>query len=79
MGCYFEGSNNLKSCSLPQKKNSTNYVNILTYIFYIFYLAILTSWVFKKKRFKFIHESGVSVILGLIIGAILRYTGPDHK
>jgi len=42
-------------------------------------VAILTSWVFKKKRFKFIHESGVSVILGLIIGAILRYTGPDHK
>jgi len=42
-------------------------------------IAILTTWVFKKKRLAYIHESGVSVILGLIIGAILRYTGPAHR
>ena len=38
-------------------------------------LTILTIWVFKKKRLWFLHESGLAVIFGLGVGALLRFAG----
>jgi len=82
------GSMSVQDATLEQVNEKTdNYKEIehvddsLDLLIYLILLtiAILTTWVFKKRRFKYIHESGVSVILGLMIGAILRYTGPIHK
>jgi len=82
------GSVRVQDATLEQVNEKTdNYKEIehvddsLDLLIYLILLtiAILTTWVFKKRRFKYIHESGVSVILGLLIGAILRYTGPIHK
>uniref|UniRef100_UPI00358E2D40 sodium/hydrogen exchanger 6-like n=1 Tax=Myxine glutinosa TaxID=7769 RepID=UPI00358E2D40 len=36
-------------------------------------LTILTIWLFKHRRFRFIHETGLAMIYGLFMGVILRY------
>jgi len=40
---------------------------------------MVTMWVFKKKRVWFLHESGISVMFGLIVGAILRFGGGHNS
>jgi sodium/hydrogen exchanger-like protein 6/7 len=49
-------------------------VDLLCYVCLIC-LTILTLWAFKTKRFRFLHESGLAVIYGLIVGLILSLTG----
>ena len=51
-------------------------LNILAYVC-ILILIVCTIWLFKHKRVKFIHETGLAIIYGLIVGAIIRYTGKD--
>ena len=51
-------------------------LNILAYVC-ILILIVCTIWLFKHKRVKFVHETGLAVIYGLIVGAIIRYTGKD--
>ncbi|VDM05294.1 unnamed protein product [Schistocephalus solidus] len=36
-------------------------------------LSVLTIWLFKHRRFRYVHETGLSVIYGLIVGAIFRF------
>ncbi|KAL0993913.1 hypothetical protein UPYG_G00115490 [Umbra pygmaea] len=36
-------------------------------------LTILTIWLFKHRRFRFIHETGLAMIYGLLMGVILRF------
>ncbi|XP_038159015.1 sodium/hydrogen exchanger 6-like isoform X2 [Cyprinodon tularosa] len=36
-------------------------------------LTILTIWLFKHRRFRFLHETGLAMIYGLLVGVILRY------
>ncbi|XP_076435447.1 sodium/hydrogen exchanger 6-like isoform X2 [Babylonia areolata] len=45
--------------------------------------TILTVWLFKHRRFRFVHETGLSMLYGLTVGAIIRYTSkvshqPQH-
>ncbi|XP_062575375.1 sodium/hydrogen exchanger 9-like [Saccostrea cucullata] len=42
-------------------------------------LTILTIWFFKFRRFRFVHESGLSMIYGMIVGVIIRYANPDQE
>ncbi|XP_034037595.1 sodium/hydrogen exchanger 6a [Thalassophryne amazonica] len=36
-------------------------------------LTILTIWLFKHRRFRFLHETGLAMFYGLLVGVILRY------
>ncbi|XP_071746094.1 sodium/hydrogen exchanger 6 [Lepeophtheirus salmonis] len=51
-------------------------LDILLYCFLLI-LTILTAWAFKHKRIRFLHESGLAVIYGLLIGFILRQFGSN--
>ncbi|XP_014477744.1 PREDICTED: sodium/hydrogen exchanger 7 isoform X3 [Dinoponera quadriceps] len=47
-------------------------LNLFLYTFLLI-LTVLTIWMFKHRRLRFLHETGLAVIYGLIIGAIIRY------
>ncbi|KAJ8684172.1 hypothetical protein QAD02_019964 [Eretmocerus hayati] len=47
-------------------------LNLLLYTF-LLTITVLTVWAFKHWRFRFLHETGLAVIYGLVVGAIIRY------
>ncbi|XP_030376968.1 sodium/hydrogen exchanger 6 isoform X2 [Scaptodrosophila lebanonensis] len=49
-------------------------LNLLVYTF-LLTLTVLTIWLFKHHRVSWLHETGLAVIYGLIVGAIIRYAG----
>ncbi|XP_074657555.1 sodium/hydrogen exchanger 9-like isoform X2 [Tubulanus polymorphus] len=49
-------------------------LNLLMFIGLLI-LTVLTIWLFKHVRFRFVHETGLSIIYGLVVGAIIRYGG----
>ncbi|XP_054829085.1 sodium/hydrogen exchanger 7 isoform X2 [Eublepharis macularius] len=51
-------------------------VSLLTFIL-LLTLTILTIWLFKHRRVRFLHETGLAMIYGLIVGVILRYGSPS--
>jgi len=58
-----------------EKGHVIDSVDLLVYLCLLI-LTIVTLWIFKKKRLWFLHETGLSIIFGLIVGAILRYSSP---
>ncbi|XP_053555242.1 sodium/hydrogen exchanger 6 [Bombina bombina] len=46
--------------------------NLLVFIL-LLTLTILTIWLFKHRRFRFLHETGLAMIYGLLVGVVLRY------
>lgn len=51
-------------------------VSLLIFIL-LLTLTILTIWLFKHRRARFLHETGLAMIYGLIVGVILRYGTPS--
>ncbi|KAJ8310311.1 hypothetical protein KUTeg_012176, partial [Tegillarca granosa] len=41
--------------------------------------TILTVWLFKHRRFRFLHESGLSLIYGMLVGVAIRYASPPSN
>ncbi|KAJ0182635.1 hypothetical protein K1T71_002004 [Dendrolimus kikuchii] len=53
-------------------------LNLLIYVC-LLTLTVLTIWVFKHRRVSWLHETGLAVIYGLIVGAIIRYAGSTNQ
>uniref|UniRef100_A0A8D0HBR3 Sodium/hydrogen exchanger n=1 Tax=Sphenodon punctatus TaxID=8508 RepID=A0A8D0HBR3_SPHPU len=47
-------------------------VNLLIFIL-LLTLTILTIWLFKHRRARFLHETGLAMIYGVLVGVVLRY------
>ncbi|XP_036998112.1 sodium/hydrogen exchanger 6 [Artibeus jamaicensis] len=46
--------------------------NLLIFIL-LLTLTILTIWLFKHRRVRFLHETGLAMIYGVFVGLVLRY------
>ncbi|XP_023179100.1 sodium/hydrogen exchanger 6 isoform X7 [Drosophila hydei] len=51
-------------------------LDLLVFVF-LLALTVLTIWLFKHHRVSWLHETGLAVIYGLIVGAIIRYAGTN--
>ncbi|XP_050088914.1 sodium/hydrogen exchanger 7 isoform X2 [Anopheles aquasalis] len=62
---------------LDAKANKIHQIDSLNLLLYTFLLTltVLTIWLFKHRRVSWLHETGLAVIYGLIVGAIIRYAG----
>ncbi|MEE6496701.1 hypothetical protein FKM82_002461 [Ascaphus truei] len=58
-----------KQAEASHRKDSAN---LLIFIL-LLTLTILTIWLFKHRRARFLHETGLAMIYGLIVGVVLRY------
>lgn len=58
-----------------EKKSLLHKLDSLSLLLYTFLLTltVVTIWLFKHRRVWFLHETGLAIIYGLIIGAIIRF------
>lgn len=61
--------------SYDEKKMLLHKLDSLSLLLYTFLLTltVVTIWVFKHRRVAFVHSSGLAIIYGLVIGAVIRY------
>uniref|UniRef100_A0A1B0DEZ3 Sodium/hydrogen exchanger n=1 Tax=Phlebotomus papatasi TaxID=29031 RepID=A0A1B0DEZ3_PHLPP len=61
--------------ALDAKATLTHRIDSLNLLLYtlLLTLTVLTIWLFKHRRVAWLHETGLAVIYGLIVGAIIRY------
>lgn len=64
-----------------EKARMLHYLDTLNLFAYVSILIVIvcTIWLFKHKRVKFIHETGLAIGYGLIVGAIIRYAGSETE
>ncbi|XP_026226475.1 sodium/hydrogen exchanger 6-like [Anabas testudineus] len=57
---------------MAEESHRQDSANLLIFIM-LLTLTILTIWLFKHQRFRFLHETGLAMIYGLLVGVILRF------
>ncbi|XP_071368732.1 sodium/hydrogen exchanger 7 isoform X6 [Centroberyx affinis] len=70
-----DGMEELATEKEAEESHRQDSVNLLTFIL-LLTLTILTIWLFKHRRVRFLHETGLAMIYGLLVGVILRYGIP---
>ncbi|XP_039600656.1 sodium/hydrogen exchanger 7 isoform X1 [Polypterus senegalus] len=71
-----DGMEELATEKEAEESHRQDSVNLLTFIL-LLTLTILTIWLFKHRRVRFLHETGLAMIYGLLVGVILRYGIPS--
>ncbi len=58
-----------------EKEGALHQLDSLSLLLYTFLLTltVLTIWFFKHYRVRYLHETGLALFYGLVIGAIVRY------
>ena len=66
---------------VDEKKHLNHVVDSLDLLLYVclLTLTIVTVWVFKQRRFRYLHESGLAIAYGLGVGVVLRLIGPNRE
>lgn len=64
--------NNVVTERMAEESHRQDSAYLLIFIM-LLTLTILTIWLFKHRRFRFLHETGLAMIYGLLVGVILRY------
>ncbi|KAJ8351807.1 hypothetical protein SKAU_G00232830 [Synaphobranchus kaupii] len=72
MNAEDSGMEELATEKEAEESHRQDSVNLLTFIL-LLTLTILTIWLFKHRRVRFLHETGLAMIYGLLVGVILRY------
>lgn len=57
-----------------KQRHQIDTLNLLAYVV-LLVLVLVTTWYFKRRKRLYIHETGLAIIYGLIMGAALRYCG----
>uniref|UniRef100_A0A1L8DUV5 Sodium/hydrogen exchanger n=2 Tax=Nyssomyia neivai TaxID=330878 RepID=A0A1L8DUV5_9DIPT len=68
----FGGATDIALDAKATQNHRIDSLNLLLYTF-LLTLTVLTIWLFKHRRVSWLHETGLAVIYGLIVGAIIRY------
>ena len=63
-----------------EKKLLLHKLDSLSLLLYTFLLTltVVTIWLFKHRRVALIHETGLAIVYGLVIGAIIRLATTHH-
>ncbi|XP_022076722.1 sodium/hydrogen exchanger 6-like [Acanthochromis polyacanthus] len=67
-----EPMDNVATERMAEESHRQDSANLLIFIM-LLTLTILTIWLFKHRRFRFLHETGLAMIYGLLVGVILRF------
>ncbi|XP_034033964.1 sodium/hydrogen exchanger 6-like [Thalassophryne amazonica] len=76
--CYGDSINNNNANEnaaterIAEESHRQDSADLLIFIL-LLTLTILTIWLFKHRRFRFLHETGLAMIYGLLVGMILRF------
>ncbi|KAA0709365.1 Sodium/hydrogen exchanger 6 [Triplophysa tibetana] len=66
------GMENIVTEKKAEESHRQDSADLLIFIL-LLTLTILTIWLFKHRRFRFLHETGLAMIYGLLVGVVLRY------
>ena len=60
---------------VDEKEAETHRLDSLIILLYtgLLTVTVLTIWLFKHRRIRYLHETGLALLYGLVVGAIIRY------
>lgn len=73
--CWYQVEAASDAAENHAKEESENDSLMVLLVVALLILTVLTIWLFKVRRFRFVHESGLCIFYGMIAGAVIRYTG----